>query len=125
MVKTEKLTTKKILDAVKHSAGVKSEIAKKLGVHRHTIDRYQKKYPTVRLAIEEEENNILDAAENNIFKAINAGDIDVSKWLLSRRGRSRGYSDKIDIEKKTNHNEPTVLKVIYEDIDVPEQKSKS
>ena len=122
MVKTEKLTTKKILDAVKHSAGIKSEIAKKLGVHRHTIDRYQKKYPTVRQAIEEEENNILDAAENNIFKAINAGDIDVSKWFLSRRGKKRGYSDKLDIEK--DHNEPTVLKVIYEDVDVPEQKSK-
>ena len=116
MAKTEQLTVEKILEAVKHSAGVKSEIAKKLGVHRHTIDRYQKKYLTVMLAIGEEENNILDAAESNIFKAINAGDIDVSKWLLSRRGRSRGYSDKVDIEK--DHNEPIAIKFI----DVREQK---
>ena len=56
--------------------------------------------------------------ETNIFKAINAGDIDVSKWLLARRGKNRGYSDKIDIEKKTDHNEPITFKFI----DVPEQK---
>jgi hypothetical protein len=29
-------------------------------------------------------------------------------WFLARRGKDRGYSDKIDIEKKTDNSEITV-----------------
>jgi hypothetical protein len=59
MVKTEKLTTEKIIKAVKGSAGIKASIARKLNVHRHTIDAYEKKYVSVMQAIEEEQNRIL------------------------------------------------------------------
>jgi ActR/RegA family two-component response regulator len=54
MVKTEKLTTEKIIKAVRGSAGIKASIARKLNVHRHTLDAYEKKYVSVRQAIEEE-----------------------------------------------------------------------
>ena len=115
MVKTkpEKLTVKRILKAIENTGGLKTKIADKLGVHRHTIDRYENKYPTVKQALIDETNKILDKAESVIFRSINEGDRDDSKWFLARKGKQRGYSEKIDMEQKGELK--TIIEVRYED----------
>lgn len=96
----EKASVKKILNAIQGTGGVINIIAQKLGVHYHTVLNYEKKYESVRVAIQEEQDKILDKAEDNLFTRIQEGDEDTSKWFLARRGRHRGYSEKIDIEEK-------------------------
>lgn len=110
MVKTkpEKLTVKRILKAIEGTGGLKTKIAEKLGVHRHTIDRYENKYPTIKQALTDETNKILDKAESNIFQSINEGDGDDSKWFLARKGKQRGYTEKIEQQNDTE------LKIIVE-----------
>lgn len=110
MVKTkpEKLTVKRILKAIENTGGLKTKIADKLGVHRHTIDRYENKYPTIKQALTDETNKILDKAESNIFQSINEGNEDNSKWFLARKGKNRGYTE------KTEQQNDTELKIIVE-----------
>jgi len=99
----EKASVKKIVSAIKGTGGLKTAIAAKLGVHRETVLNYEKKYERVRQAIEEEKDKILDKAESNLFTRIQEGDEDTSKWFLARKGKNRGYSEKIDTEQKIEH----------------------
>jgi transposase len=100
----EKASVKKILKAIQGTGGLITAIASKLGVHYHTVLNYEKKYESVRLAIQEERDKILDKAESNLFVRIKEGDEDTSKWFLARKGRHRGYSEKIDSEQKIEVN---------------------
>ena len=96
----EKASIKKILKAIPGTGGLKSAIAVKLGVHYRTILNYEAKYETVKQAIEEEKEKILDKAESVLFVKIQDGDEDTCKWFLARKGKQRGYSEKIDMEQK-------------------------
>lgn len=118
----EKASTRKILNAIPGTGGLISDIAVKLGVHYHTVLNYEKKYESVRNAIQEERDEILDKAESNLFMRIKEGDEDTSKWFLARKGKHRGYSEKIDTEQKVEGTIETIIKVHYEDED--EDKNK-
>lgn len=98
----QKASIKKILKAIKGTGGLKTAIAAKLNVHLNTVLNYVNKYETVRQAIQEEQDKILDKAESNLFIRIKEGDEDTSKWFLARKGKQRGYSEKTlqEIEHK-------------------------
>ena len=76
MVRTEQLSVKKIVKACEGTGGIKTAIATKLSVTRQTIDRYERLYLTVRNAIQEELNKVIDKAESNLFVHIQEGDED-------------------------------------------------
>jgi len=111
----EKASIKKILKAIQGTGGLKSAIAVKLGVHYRTVLNYEAKYETVKQAIEEEKEKILDKAESNLFVRIEEGDEDTSKWFLARKGRDRGYSEKTSQEVEHTGEIKTVIEVKYED----------
>jgi hypothetical protein len=83
----EKASIKKILKAIPGTGGLKSAIAVKLGVHYRTILNY--------------------------FVRIQDGDEDTCKWFLARKGKQRGYSEKIDTEQKIEGG----IRVIFEDVE--------
>ena len=111
----EKASIKKILNVIPGTGGLISAIATKLGVHYHTVINYTNKYDTVRQAIREEQDKILDKAESNLYIKIKEGDVDASKWFLARKGKDRGYSEKT--EQKIEGAIETIIKVQYEDED--------
>ncbi len=114
----EKASIRKILIAISGTGGLISAIAKKLGVHYHTVLNYEKRYESVKQAIEEERDKILDKAESNLFVRIKEGDEETSKWFLARKGRHRGYSEKIDTEQKGD----ITIRVVYEEEREGEEK---
>lgn len=117
MVK-DKYTVKQVLAAIEGSCGIKAEIARRIGAHRHLIERYAAKHEIINAAIEQERERVIDKAESNLFTAIENGSIEESKWILARiAAYSRGYSDKVDMTTKSKEN--VTIKVIYEDA-VPE-----
>ena len=79
----QKCTVKQVLAAIETSGGIKTSIARKLKISRFTVDNYEKKYPTIRRAIQEERDVIHDKAESNIFERIQNGDLGVSQWYLN------------------------------------------
>lgn len=109
----EKASVRKIIKAIPGTNGLISAIAIKLGVHYRTVLRYRDQNESVRQAIEEEKEKMLDTAESNIHREIQKGDMDTSKWFLARKGKDRGYSEKIDTEHKGELK--TILEVKYEE----------
>ena len=93
--KPEQHSVKAILEAIKNSGGIKQNVAKKLGVSRHTVTNYQRKHPTIAQAILDERDVLNDKAESNIFIAIQNGDIPLSQWLLRYKG---GYTETTELK---------------------------
>jgi len=99
-----------ILNAIKDSGSIVSTIAKRLGVSWHTAKSYIESHEETKKAYEDEKEIILDSAEDVLFDSIIKGkDIQSSKWLLSTKGKSRGYSEKYEIESKVSITERTDL----------------
>ena len=117
-----------MLDAIKGSGGITLTVAQRLKCDWMTAQKYINKWATSKTAFEAEGQQILDIAESvlerNIRIAYNqqrdpqTGEehlVDTSdvKWLLSRKGKIRGYADKAEIEIDTT--EPIVFRVKREE----------
>ena len=89
-------TELQVLDAIKGSCGIMARVAKTLGCDWATARKYVERYESAGKAMSDELETVLDTAENNLFQAINAKDLDAIKWFLSRKGRSRGYADRTE-----------------------------
>ena len=92
-----KLTKSNIKDAIKGSGGIISTIAKRLNVAWGTAKTHIEKYEETKQAYQDEVESILDLAESSIYKSIKEGDTQDAKWLLSKRGKQRGYGDNVNV----------------------------
>lgn len=83
--------------AIPNSGGIISTIAKRVGCDWSTARRAIEKSPKLTEMFENEREAILDMAESTIFMSIKNGDTQDAKWLLSRLGKNRGYSERQEI----------------------------
>lgn len=87
-----KCTEQQVLDAIKASRGIKTAIARKLGVSRWTVDEYLKRWQSCAQAYEDECETLLDQAEGKLYeKAIVEGSECSLHFLLATKGKGRGY----------------------------------
>lgn len=95
----KKITQEQMLEAIKGSQGLVTKIQRKLAENLEeticwdTVERYIHKWESTEKALKEEKEQMLDLAENNIFKEIVNGDTATSKWYLRMKGKERGYED--------------------------------
>lgn len=94
----EKYTAEQFIKAIPGSGGIVTTIAKRVGCTWHTAKKYIDNYATVGKAYEAELEAVLDMAESVLFQNIREGDTGDAKWLLSRKGRARGYYQKQEVE---------------------------
>lgn len=92
-----KLSLPRLKECVAGSSGVLSEVARRMGVSRQTVYTWINDYPEVSEAIEEERQIALDHAESLLYKSIESGDLGAAKYLLSTRGRDRGFSTRQEL----------------------------
>ena len=93
MARKIKLENKEeLLEAIKGSYGIISKIADKLGVNWNTARSYIKADDEATALYESERNRILDKAESAIVEALEKMDIQTAKWVLSVKGKDRGYT---------------------------------
>lgn len=110
---TKGYSLEKILEVIDGSAGITLTVAQRLGCDWITAKRYIEKWETTKQAFAAEGEKILDVAESVLERNIRiayqqqrnpeTGEtqiVDTSdvKWLLSRKGKSRGYADKSEHE---------------------------
>ena len=100
----KKRTVTQVLKAIENTGGIKQLIASKLAIHRHTLDLYEKRYPTVAQALHGEVERVIDKAESNVFQSIQEGNVEDSWKLLRFRGKSRGYVEKTEFEGEVKSN---------------------
>ena len=88
-----KISANDVIAAIEGSGGIKTSIARSLGVHRHTVDGYLARWETVKIAYANECERVLDIAEGVLLKSITKGDSADAKWYLTKKGKHRGYVD--------------------------------
>lgn len=81
-----------VLEAIKGSYGIKSNIAKRLKCDWHTADTYINKWPETIQALADEGECILDLAENQAIERLKAADGQMIRFYLATKGKKRGYT---------------------------------
>ena len=92
-----KPTKKQVVTAIHDSGGIIDEIARRLGVSWATARAKVNKWPDVKELYDAENERVLDLAETTVLNSIKGGDTHDAKWLLARKGKTRGYGDNVDI----------------------------
>lgn len=91
MGRKRKYKKQDILDAIKGSYGVVSEVADALGVEWHTAREYIDLWPETKQALDEESERYLDLTELKCIERIKAADGQMIRFVLATRGKKRGY----------------------------------
>ena len=92
---------KDFIKATEGSGGIQSVVATKLKISRQAVNQYIGKYPKMKELLEKEREKIIDLAENKLFKAADNGEKWAIERILKTIGRSRGYSEHLEIDQKT------------------------
>lgn len=101
-------TREQVLKAIKGSGGITSTVARRLQCDWHTAQRYVQKWAGTRQAFDAENEAIVDLAESVLLKNIQLAsqvqqqgemvDTKDAKYVLSTRGKDRGYSERQEID---------------------------
>jgi hypothetical protein len=93
--------------AIAGSGGIVSTIAARVGCTWYTARRYIDDHPTVRAAYDAERETLVDAAESVLVRNVQiaqakqregeSADTSDVKWILSRLGKDRGYTERTEI----------------------------
>ena len=92
MARPRKYKKQDILDAIKGSFGIVSNVAANMGTDWHTADDYIKLWPETQEALQEEREAYLDLAENSCIDRVKNGDGQMIRFVLATIGKKRGYS---------------------------------
>jgi len=111
MARPFEYTAEEVCAACEGTGGIKALVAKKLGCSRRTVDRYQKRYASVRDALEQADEEITDLAQARAAGLIKADYWPAIKYVLDTKGKERGYGQHLNVDVE----EKTVLVVKYEE----------
>lgn len=88
-------TVKKLIEA---TGGNLSAVAAQLGCDRATVYNYVKRHPTLKRALQQQREKLIDWAETVITEAIQEKDVQTAKWVLATIGKKRGWGEKLDVK---------------------------
>jgi hypothetical protein len=87
-----------MIKAAEDTGGLISLMAQRLGCHSNTVRNYIARHPTLKAAIDQEREVLVDEAEFGLRKAVR----DIQPWavglVLKTLGKDRGYVEKQQIE---------------------------
>ena len=90
-------TAARIIKAIEETNGLLTMAAKKAGVGSTTMFRYVHDYPSVKQAVLNAKEAMLDYAEGKLYNKIKAGDNTAIIFYLKTQGKARGYIERQDI----------------------------
>lgn len=94
-----RLSQKKVKDALIKKKGNVSDVANYLGCTRKTIYNYINKYDDVKTAREDAVEAAIDYVESKLFDQIEKGNITAIIFYLKTIGKSRGYIERQETEQ--------------------------
>lgn len=107
-----KINNKKFITALENSGGILQIIADRCNVTRLTVQNHIESHPELRPFIESESQKIIDVAENNLFDNVKGNNFWAVKYLLSTKGKGRGYIEKQEIEHLGELQNPVTINLI-------------
>jgi hypothetical protein len=90
-------TVEQFLIAIPKTGGIVSTIAQRVGCSWATARKFIDTHPTVLSAYRDECESVIDMAESKLINAMNNDDIDSIKWYLARKGKHRGFSERLEL----------------------------
>lgn len=97
---TKSYNQETVLIAIEGCGAIMSTVARVLGCDWMTARKYVNKWAATRQAWADEEEKILDMAESVLYRNIKDGDSGDAKWVLSKKGKRRGWADSLEITGK-------------------------
>jgi len=91
-------TEKQIQEALKQTKGMVYLASRQLGCSHHTIKDRIAKSLKLQQIVEAESGMVVDTAELKLYQAILDGDMGAIKYMLSTRGKDRGYVERHQLE---------------------------
>ena len=92
-----KWTNKQALNIYVESNFNKSETARKLNMTHVNFHQCIRRDPNLKKILEEAEELRLDVAEGVLNKLVTDNNIHAVRYLLDRKGRKRGYGEKVEV----------------------------
>jgi hypothetical protein len=126
MSRPPKFSAQEVIDAIPGTGGIVSALASKLKCNWETANGYVEdggRYSTARAAWLAESESVLDVAESVLVRNIQYAaklqqdtrmpvDASDAKWLLTKRGKWRGYGDAVEVTGPDNG--PVEIHVVYD-----------
>lgn len=97
MGRRQRATDAQIREALTATNGMVSLAAARLGIAPRTLYARLERVPSLREALSDERERMLDIAENKLFEQIQAGNYRAIAFYLRTIGRSRGYIERQEI----------------------------
>lgn len=85
-----------VYEALVAARGNVSEVCRVLGARRQRINDMIARIPALKVARDEFREGVIDKAEDNIFKKVEAEDDGASRFVVQTIGKERGWSAKIE-----------------------------
>ncbi len=112
--KKREQTAKRIIEALRETKGLLTLAAHKAGISYRTINRYANEFPSVREAIHEAKESMLDFAEGKLFGAMNEGNMTAIIFYLKTQGKGRGYIERHEYTGEGGAPIPVKIEVVSE-----------
>uniref|UniRef100_A0A6M3KAU5 Uncharacterized protein n=1 Tax=viral metagenome TaxID=1070528 RepID=A0A6M3KAU5_9ZZZZ len=87
-------TAQRIITALKETRGLLTMAARKAGVSYTTVKRYATEFPSIKEAVQESKESMVDFAEGKLFEKISKGDTACIIFYLKTQGKGRGYIER-------------------------------
>lgn len=97
MASPERLTADKATAAIQQHMGNITMAAKSLGVARQTFYKFMAKHETVKDALAEARETMIDNVESRLYKAALDGEGWAVCFFLKTQGKGRGYIERAEI----------------------------
>lgn len=120
-----KINQKKFKDAILDSGGIITTIANRIGVTRKAIYDWLVKNPEMKDYLEQETEKILDMAEISLFSQVKDKDLGATKYILSTKGKKRGYIERQELEHSGNIGVTKINIVMPDGSDIQPNKEAS
>lgn len=98
MARTEQFTTEQIIGALQATQGKVALAAQRLGCSVHTIYQRAKKVTTIQTTIDEYRERQLDAAELQLYKLVQEGNLGAIIFYLKTQGKRRGWIERLEVD---------------------------
>ncbi|QJD54383.1 DNA-binding protein [Aminobacter phage Erebus] len=93
---SQKLSIKKVTEALMLHSGIILKTAEACGVTRKALYKFIEDHPELEEVREQARDCLLDVAEGHVASEVKRGEMKTTRWYLERMGRNRGYVTRVE-----------------------------
>jgi len=109
----DELNAEQVIARIAEYKGNLAAVARSFHLSRQTMYKYVNSKPSVKAALDEARETMLDNVESALYTAALNGEAWAVCFFLKTQGKARGYVERT--EQTGADGGPVVLKVVYED----------